>query len=191
MCRLNIVIFALTCKLNKSLYGLKQAPMQWNAKLTYALAENEFIQSKSDYSLFTKSKSDLGKLKYFLGIEVIETDKGLCLSQRKYCLDLLSEFSLLACKPSVVPLEQNLKIYNEPTSSDPVIDKIIEYQNLCISLSWSHLKIALKVLRYLKGSPGKGVHIVKCPKVSLKTFMDTDWANVLLLESLLLDTVCS
>ncbi|GKF95480.1 ribonuclease H-like domain-containing protein, partial [Tanacetum coccineum] len=38
------------CKLNKSLYGLKQAPRQWNAKLTSALLENDFVQSKSDYS---------------------------------------------------------------------------------------------------------------------------------------------
>ncbi|GJS89473.1 hypothetical protein Tco_0772109 [Tanacetum coccineum] len=43
----------------------------------------------------------------------------------------------------------------------------------------SHLKIALKVLRYLKGSLGKGVHIVRCPKVSLETFVDADWAKCL------------
>ncbi|GJS23700.1 ribonuclease H-like domain-containing protein [Tanacetum coccineum] len=202
------------CKLKKSLYGLKQAPRQWNAKLTQALVEDGFVQSKSDYSLFTKADSgmflallvyvddiiitgnslvhienfktflkskfqikDLGKLKYFLGIEVVETDKGLCLSQRKYCLDLLSEFGLLACKPSAVPLEQNLKVSGEPTINDPVIDKITEYQKLigkliylthtrpdisyavhCLSQFMhrplrSHLKIALKVLRYLKGSP--------------------------------------
>ncbi|GJW16369.1 ribonuclease H-like domain-containing protein [Tanacetum coccineum] len=43
------------CRLKKSLYGLKQAPRQWNAKLTCALVENGFSQSKSDYSLFAKS----------------------------------------------------------------------------------------------------------------------------------------
>nr|GEU36668.1 reverse transcriptase domain-containing protein [Tanacetum cinerariifolium] len=101
---------------------------------------------------------DLGKLKYFLGIEVLETNLGLCLSQRKYCLDLLSEYGLLACKPSTTPLEQNLAISNEPTEVD---------------------KIALKVLRYLKSNPGKGVHIVRQPKASLEAFVDADWANCL------------
>ena len=37
------------CKLNKSLYGLKQAPRHWNAKLTSALVEHGFEQSKHAY----------------------------------------------------------------------------------------------------------------------------------------------
>ncbi|GKA48947.1 ribonuclease H-like domain-containing protein [Tanacetum coccineum] len=44
------------CKLKKSLYGLKQAPRQWNAKLTYALIENGFSESKSDCSLYKFDK---------------------------------------------------------------------------------------------------------------------------------------
>ena len=41
----------------------------------------------------------------------------------------------------------------------------------------SHLKIALKVLRYLKGSPGRGIHIVKNSSQSLETYVDADWAK--------------
>ncbi|XP_070044865.1 uncharacterized mitochondrial protein AtMg00810-like [Nicotiana tomentosiformis] len=42
------------CRLLKSLYGLKQASRQWNLKLTQALLNFSFCQSKHDYSLFTK-----------------------------------------------------------------------------------------------------------------------------------------
>lgn len=43
------------CKVLKSLYGLKQAPRQWFSKLSSALKEFGFNQSKNDYTMFTKS----------------------------------------------------------------------------------------------------------------------------------------
>lgn len=52
--------------------------------------------------LFLKSKfhiKDLGLLRFFLGIEVVKVGSGLCMSQRKYCLDLLHELGLLGATP--------------------------------------------------------------------------------------------
>ncbi|GJU98562.1 ribonuclease H-like domain-containing protein [Tanacetum coccineum] len=42
------------CKLKISLYGLKQALKQWNNRLTEALIETGFQQSRHDHSLYTK-----------------------------------------------------------------------------------------------------------------------------------------
>ena len=42
-----------------------------------------------------------------------------------------------------------------------------------------HLKIALRLLRHLKSSPGKGVSFVKSKVLDLKGFSDADWAKCL------------
>ena len=41
---------------------------------------------------------DLGQLRYFLGIEVVRSPRGIVLSQRKYALDLLDETGMLGCR---------------------------------------------------------------------------------------------
>ena len=53
---------------------------------------------------------DLGELRYFLGIEVIRTPKGIWLSHRQYALDMLSKYGMADCKPIAMPLDVNAKL---------------------------------------------------------------------------------
>ncbi|GKB47607.1 putative RNA-directed DNA polymerase [Tanacetum coccineum] len=106
----------------------RDAPRQCNASITQTLFEHGFIQSKSDYSLFTKTdgNSFIALLVYvddiiITGNNVGEIEKFKVYLNTKYKikdLDLLSDFGLLACKPSATPLEQNLTISNEPSYTD-------------------------------------------------------------------------
>ncbi|XP_052621017.1 secreted RxLR effector protein 161-like [Lactuca sativa] len=43
----------------------------------------------------------------------------------------------------------------------------------------SHVNIALRLLRYLKDCPGKGIHITKTDSLSLIGSVDADWAKCL------------
>jgi hypothetical protein len=53
---------------------------------------------------------DLGRLKYFLSIEVARSAKGIALSERKYTLDLPSDVGMLGCRAASTPIDQNHKL---------------------------------------------------------------------------------
>ncbi|GJR44884.1 ribonuclease H-like domain-containing protein, partial [Tanacetum coccineum] len=135
------------CRLKKSLYGLKQAPMQWNAKLTSALIENGFSQSKSDYFLYTKS------------------DKGAFVALL-VCVD-----DIIFTSNSVSKIEK-FKAFLKSKFMIKDLGKLKYFLGI-----ESHLKTAFKILRYLKGSLGLGIHITKSPGKILKANSDADWAK--------------
>jgi hypothetical protein len=76
------------------------------------------ITRDSDVDIFNLKKNlkqkfemkDLGELCYFLGIEVIQSPKGIWLLQRQYALNKLSKYGMTGCKPISIPLEQNVKL---------------------------------------------------------------------------------
>jgi hypothetical protein len=53
---------------------------------------------------------DLGELRYFLGIEVIQSPKRIWLLQRQYALNKLIKYGMTVCKPISIPLKQNVKL---------------------------------------------------------------------------------
>ncbi|RVW83549.1 Retrovirus-related Pol polyprotein from transposon RE2 [Vitis vinifera] len=224
----------LVCRLRKSLYGLKQAPRCWFAKLVTALKGYGFLQSYSDYSLFTYTKGnvqinvlvyvddliisgndsaalktfkaylsdcfkmkDLGVLKYFLGIEVARSLAGLFLCQRKYTLDIVSEAGLLGAKPCGFPIEQNHRL---GLANGELLSNLESYRRLVGRLIYlamtrpylaysihilsqfmqepriEHWEAALRVVRYLKGTPGQGILLHADSDLSLQGWCDSDWA---------------
>ena len=57
---------------------------------------------------------DLDSLRFFFGIEVARSKKGIYVSQRKYILDLLNEVGMLGCKPETTPINPNHKLGANP-----------------------------------------------------------------------------
>lgn len=53
---------------------------------------------------------DLGKLRYFLGIEIGRGVKGTLINQRKYCLDIIKDVGMEHCSPVGFPFLKGNKI---------------------------------------------------------------------------------
>ncbi|XP_071727474.1 uncharacterized protein [Rutidosis leptorrhynchoides] len=107
------------------------------------------------------------------------------------------------CKPAITPLESGVifSSLDDHDSSDQPLENISEYQKLVRKLIYitltrpdiayvvhclsqfmhaplkSHLKAAFRVLRYLKGCPGKSVTIRRNNNFIVTAFVDSDFAK--------------
>ncbi|RVX12228.1 Retrovirus-related Pol polyprotein from transposon TNT 1-94 [Vitis vinifera] len=152
----------LVCRLRRSLYGLKQSPRAWFSRFSSVVQEFGMLRSTADHSVFYHHNSlgqciyltkDLGKLKYFLGIEIAQSSSGVVLSQRKYALDILEETGMLDCKPVDTPMDPNVKLC---TRTGGAFRRPRE-----ISTTRSHWDAVIRILRYIKSTPGQGVFVLR------------------------------
>ncbi|KAE8683346.1 putative protein phosphatase 2C 12 [Hibiscus syriacus] len=140
---------------------------------------------------------DLGKLRYFLGMEMARSKEGLVINQRKYVLDLLKKTGFLGCKPIDTPMEANLKFNKEDGS---LVDKE-KFQRLIGKLIYlsltrpditfpvnvisqhmtnpteEHMAAANRILKYLKKTLGHGLMFKKTQDRTVKIFTDSSWAG--------------
>ncbi|RVW42232.1 Retrovirus-related Pol polyprotein from transposon RE1 [Vitis vinifera] len=142
---------------------------------------------------------DLGYLKYFLGIEVSRSSEGIFLSQRKYALDLLQETGMSGCQPVNTPIEEGLKLCVEPNqvSNDKgkyqrLVGRLMYLAHTRPDLAYAlsvvsqymhntgeqHMNAVMRILRYLKNAPGKGILFAKnVNHQSIEVYTDADWAG--------------
>ncbi|XP_004292800.1 PREDICTED: uncharacterized mitochondrial protein AtMg00810-like [Fragaria vesca subsp. vesca] len=123
--------------------------------------------------------------------------KGLFLNQRKYVFDLLKDTDMWDSKPASTPLDSKFQL---DVSSELLLD-ISSYQRLVGKLIYltitrpdityavsivsqfmhaptmAHVHIVKRLLRYLKGSVGRGILMKQNGNTDIMGYTDTDWAG--------------
>ena len=54
--------------------------------------------------------TELGLMKYFLGLEVTQTDQGIFICHHKYATDILQRFKMDKCKLAETPISLGIKL---------------------------------------------------------------------------------
>ncbi|CAL1403002.1 unnamed protein product [Linum trigynum] len=122
--------------------------------------------------------SDLGMMKYFLGVEVYQSTSGIFISQPKYAKEVLQRFNLLECNYAKNPMVSRTKFTK---AGDGNLVNATEYKQLIGSLLYItatrpdimyfvcslsrymeaptrlQMMAAKRVLRYLKGTINHGI----------------------------------
>uniref|UniRef100_A0ACD5Z085 Uncharacterized protein n=1 Tax=Avena sativa TaxID=4498 RepID=A0ACD5Z085_AVESA len=142
--------------------------------------------------------TDLGPLRYFLGIEVSSTSDDFSISQEKYIQDLFARAALANKRTVETPMELNVKL--RPTDGDPLPDPT-HYRHLVGSLVYLavtrpdisypvhilsqfvlapttvHYSHLLRVLRYLRGTITRCLFFPRSSSLQLQCYSDATWAN--------------
>ncbi|GKD77134.1 hypothetical protein Tco_1339755 [Tanacetum coccineum] len=142
--------------------------------------------------------SMMGKMSFFLGLQISQSPRGIFINQSKYALEMLKKYGLDQCDPVDIPMVERLKLDEDPNGTlvDPT-----RYRGMVGSLMYltasrpdlvfavcmcaryqakpteKHLTAVKRVFRYLKGTINMGLWYPKDTRFDLTAFADADHAG--------------
>ncbi|CAM8883048.1 unnamed protein product [Rhodiola kirilowii] len=142
--------------------------------------------------------SMVGEMNYFLGLQVIQKDDGIFISQSKYAKNLIKKFDLEKASHKRTPAATHLKITKDDAGTK--VDQTL-YRSMIGSLLYlttsrpgiaygvgvyaryqadpkeSHLLQVKRIIKYACGTVNFGIWYTKDTNPHLVGFCDADWAG--------------
>eukprot|EP00253_Pinus_taeda_P004710 PITA_04710 len=157
------------------------------------LIENFKTVMKEEFEM-----TDMGLLRYFLGIEIDQNENGIFIFQAKYVNEVLGRFNMQECKAAITPTVMGLKLSKEDSSKDfdPSLYKSIVGRLMYLTATRpdimfdvslisrfmerpkeAHWQASKFFLRYVKGTKRLGILYTTSECSNLVGYTDNDWAR--------------
>nr|GFA54557.1 retrovirus-related Pol polyprotein from transposon TNT 1-94 [Tanacetum cinerariifolium] len=142
--------------------------------------------------------SMMGKISFFLGLQISQSPRGIFINQSKYALESLKKYGFESCDPVDTPMVEKSKLdeYKEGKSVD-----LSHYRGMIGTLFYltasrpnlqfvicmcaryqarpteKHVHAVKRIFRYLRGTVHRGLWYPKDSSVALTAFADADHAG--------------
>ncbi|GJZ19760.1 retrovirus-related pol polyprotein from transposon TNT 1-94 [Tanacetum coccineum] len=108
--------------------------------------------------------SMMGKMSFFLGLQVSQNPRGIFINQSKFALEILKKFGMDSCDPVDTSMVDRLKLDEDPLG-------------IPASPTKKHLEVLKRVFWYLRGTINWGLWYPKDTVVPLTNYADADHAG--------------
>ncbi|GJW77173.1 retrovirus-related pol polyprotein from transposon TNT 1-94 [Tanacetum coccineum] len=151
------------------------------------------------YILSTKFKmSMMGKISFFLGLQISQSPSGIFINQSKYALEIIKKYGMEPSDSVDTPMVDRTKLDEDlqgklvdPTHYRDMIDSLMYLTSsrpdlvfaVCMCARYQenptekHLHALKRIFRYLKGTPNIGLWYSKDTGVALTAYKDADRAG--------------
>ncbi|GJX46615.1 retrovirus-related pol polyprotein from transposon TNT 1-94 [Tanacetum coccineum] len=142
--------------------------------------------------------SMMGKISFFLGLQISQSPRGIFINQSKYALESLKKYGFESCDPVDTPMVEKSKLDEdkEGKAVDPshyrgMIGTLLYLTAsrpdlqfaICMCARYQarptkkHLNTVKRIFRYLKGTVHRGLWYPKDSSIALTAFADADHAG--------------
>ncbi|GJT14059.1 retrovirus-related pol polyprotein from transposon TNT 1-94 [Tanacetum coccineum] len=115
--------------------------------------------------------SMMGKITFFLGLQIFQNPRGIFINQSKYALEYLNKYGFDSCDPVDTPMVEKSKLDKDKEG------KAVDPSHYRARPTEKHLHAVKRIFRYLRGTVNRGLWYPKDSLIALTTFANANHAG--------------
>ncbi|GJV35356.1 hypothetical protein Tco_1407833 [Tanacetum coccineum] len=123
--------------------------------------------------------SMMGKISFFLGLQISQSPRGIFINQSKYALESLKKYGMESSDPVDTPMVEKSKLDEDTQgkSVDPTHYHVCMCARYQAKPTEKHLHVIKRIFKYLRGTINRGLWYPKDSSIALTAYADTDHAG--------------